>query len=83
MPSAYNRRVATADAALEHLRRADPVLAALIERVGPFAMSYRPPTFETLARAIVFQQLNGKAAATISSGRASGRRCQRGSRVEE
>ena len=57
--------MATADAALAHLRRADPVLAAVIERVGPFAMSYRPPTFETLARAIVFQQLNGKAAATI------------------
>jgi len=51
--------------AVEHLRRSDPVLAAVIERVGPFAMTYRPPTFETLARAIVFQQLNGKAARTI------------------
>jgi DNA-3-methyladenine glycosylase II len=28
-------------------------------------MSYRPPTFEALARSIVFQQLNGKAASTI------------------
>jgi DNA-3-methyladenine glycosylase II len=51
--------------AVDHLRRSDPVLAAVIDRVGPFAISYREPTFETLARAIVFQQLNGKAAATI------------------
>jgi DNA-3-methyladenine glycosylase II len=51
--------------ALEHLRRADPVLAAVIDRVGPYAMTYREPTFETLARAIVFQQLHGKAAQTI------------------
>ncbi|MGH7390175.1 MAG: DNA-3-methyladenine glycosylase family protein [Candidatus Rokuibacteriota bacterium] len=51
--------------ALDHLTRSDPVLAAIIARVGPFAISYREPTFETLARAIVFQQLNGKAARTI------------------
>ena len=51
--------------AVEHLRRSDPVLASVIETVGAFAMIYREPTFETLARAIVFQQLNGKAARTI------------------
>lgn len=51
--------------AVEHLRRSDPVLASVIENVGAFAMTYREPTFETLARAIVFQQLNGKAARTI------------------
>lgn len=50
---------------LDHLNRADPVLAAVIGRVGPLAINYREPTFETLARAIVFQQLNGKAARTI------------------
>jgi DNA-3-methyladenine glycosylase II len=55
---------ATADA-LDHLRRADPVLAAVIDRVGPYTIAYRDPTFETLARAIVFQQLHGKAAQTI------------------
>jgi 3-methyladenine DNA glycosylase/8-oxoguanine DNA glycosylase len=56
---------ATTAEALEHLRRVDPVLATLIDRVGPCAMTFREPTFETLARAIVFQQLNGKAARTI------------------
>jgi len=51
--------------AVEHLRRSDPVLASVIDKVGAFAMTYREPTFETLARAIVFQQLHGKAARTI------------------
>ncbi len=51
--------------AIDHLKRADPVLAAIIDRVGSPAISYREATFETLARAIVFQQLNGKAARTI------------------
>jgi DNA-3-methyladenine glycosylase II len=51
--------------AIAHLRAADPVLAEIIDRVGPFTMSYREPAFPSLARAIVFQQLNGKAALTI------------------
>lgn len=51
--------------ALEHLRAGDPVLASIIARVGPFKMSYREPSFAALARSIVFQQLSGKAAATI------------------
>jgi DNA-3-methyladenine glycosylase II len=51
--------------ALDHLKKCDPILAAIIERVGAFAITYREPTFEALARAIVFQQLSGKAARTI------------------
>ncbi len=51
--------------AVEHLRRADPVLRSVIDTVGPFRMDHRPPQFATLARAIVFQQLNGKAAGAI------------------
>ncbi len=51
--------------AVEHLRNADPVLAAIITRVGPLKPSYKPPTFESVVRSIVYQQLNGKAAATI------------------
>ena len=51
--------------ALTHLRRADPVLAAIIERVGPFRMAFREPTFETLVRSIVYQQLSGRVAAVI------------------
>jgi DNA-3-methyladenine glycosylase II len=51
--------------AIQHLRNADPVLAAIVQRVGPCAMAVREPTFETLARSITFQQLSGKAAGTI------------------
>ena len=59
------RPEARPDDVRDHLCRADPVLAAIIDRVGALAIAYREPTFETLARAIVFQQLNGKAARTI------------------
>ena len=53
------------EAALPHLRSADPVLAAIIERVGAYDMQYHEPTFRALVRSIVFQQLHGKAARTI------------------
>jgi DNA-3-methyladenine glycosylase II len=51
--------------ALDHLKKSDVILAAIIERVGPCRITYREPTFEALARSIVFQQLNTKAARTI------------------
>jgi DNA-3-methyladenine glycosylase II len=51
--------------AVEHLTAADPRLAAWIERIGPCTMVFHPPEFSTLARSVVFQQLSGKAAATI------------------
>jgi DNA-3-methyladenine glycosylase II len=51
--------------AILHLKRADPVLATIIERVGQFRMNYEEPAFQSLAEAIVYQQLHGKAAATI------------------
>ncbi len=51
--------------ALNHLKKCDPVLADIIERVGPIRINYREPVFETLVRSIVFQQLSGKAALTI------------------
>jgi len=50
--------------ALDHLK-SDAVLAAIIERVGEYRITYREPQFETLVRSIVFQQLNGAAATTI------------------
>jgi methylated-DNA-[protein]-cysteine S-methyltransferase len=55
------------DEALRELREADSTLAKLIQRVGPFRMQLQrtPSIFGALAEAIVFQQLNGKAAATI------------------
>ena len=51
--------------ALTHLKNSDVILASIIERVGPCRISYRDPTFEALARSIVFQQLSTKAARTI------------------
>ena len=51
--------------AVNHLRKSDPVLAAIIERIGPCKMEFREPTFHNLAESILYQQLNGKAAATI------------------
>lgn len=51
--------------AIQHLKLADPVLAAIIDQVGPFRMTYTDPVFGSLVRSIVYQQLSGKAAATI------------------
>lgn len=51
--------------AVAHLKKSDVVLATIIERVGPYRITYRDPSFEALARAIVFQQLSTKAARTI------------------
>src|SRR6266542_6895665 len=51
--------------AVNHLKRCDSVLCAIIERVGPCRMEFGVPEFSSLAEAIVYQQLNGKAAVTI------------------
>jgi DNA-3-methyladenine glycosylase II len=51
--------------AINHLKKSDPVLAAIIQRVGPCRMEFGEPVFHSLAEAIVYQQLNGKAAETI------------------
>jgi DNA-3-methyladenine glycosylase II len=51
--------------AISQLRRADPVLAAIIHRVGAYSIQYHDPTFHTLVRSITYQQLSGKAASTI------------------
>lgn len=56
-----------AGAAVKHLAKADPVLARLMKRAGPFALQTRHMhnPFEALARNIVFQQLHGSAAEAI------------------
>jgi 3-methyladenine DNA glycosylase/8-oxoguanine DNA glycosylase len=54
--------------AAEHLAGADKVLAAIIKRVGKCGLPQKPERggyFEALTESIVYQQLNGKAAATI------------------
>jgi DNA-3-methyladenine glycosylase II len=62
-----SQRAAIARRARAHLRKVDPVMARVMDAVGP----YRPRDgttgshFGALIRSIVFQQLSGKAATTI------------------
>jgi len=53
--------------ALAHLRKNDPKLGALIDRAGEFTLRLdpAPSPFESLLESILYQQLHGKAAATI------------------
>ena len=53
--------------AIRHLKSADARLGALITKLGPYKFALRPTRsiFEALLNSIVYQQLNGKAAATI------------------
>ncbi|HEX5385884.1 MAG TPA: DNA-3-methyladenine glycosylase 2 family protein [Gemmatimonadales bacterium] len=55
------------DAARVHLEAADPALAAVIRRAGRITLRPEPTQslFAALLRSIVYQQLSGKAAATI------------------
>jgi DNA-3-methyladenine glycosylase II len=50
---------------VRHLRRVDPQLRAIIDRVGPCRLEPRPDRFGTLVRAIIGQQISSKAAASI------------------
>jgi methylated-DNA-[protein]-cysteine S-methyltransferase len=53
--------------AVEHLKSSDKKLAGVIEKVGPLRLQLDEMVtpFEALAESIVYQQLTGKAAATI------------------
>ena len=51
--------------ALQHLRRVDPKLATMIDRHGSPTIAPTTDAVRSLARAIVSQQLSGKAADTI------------------
>jgi DNA-3-methyladenine glycosylase II len=53
--------------AIGHLRASDAKLGALIDRAGPFILKLdrSPSPFESLLESILYQQLHGKAAATI------------------
>jgi DNA-3-methyladenine glycosylase II len=53
--------------AVAHLRASDAKLAKLIDCAGPFTMRLQNTTspFESLLESILYQQLHGKAAATI------------------
>ena len=53
--------------AISHLRRSDPVLARIIQGVGPCRLEVdrKTPHFAVLVESILYQQITGKAAATI------------------
>ncbi|HJU89807.1 MAG TPA: hypothetical protein VJ672_10470 [Gemmatimonadaceae bacterium] len=53
--------------AVRHLKKSDPILARVIERVGACRFQTRDEGkhFDYVARAIIYQQLSGSAAATI------------------
>jgi len=51
--------------AILHLQQADPVIGGIIERVGSYRIQYREAGFETLVKAIVYQQLSGRVAQVI------------------
>ncbi len=52
-------------AAERHLRRNDPVMRWVIQRVGPCSYPLRRDRFGSLAHSIVYQQISGAAAQTI------------------
>lgn len=66
MPAATTKRPGYR-AAVRHLKAADPVLARVIQRVGPCRLEpgQRPDVFHALVRSIIYQQLNGNAAGSI------------------
>jgi DNA-3-methyladenine glycosylase II len=70
--------------ATARLTEADPVLGEVIRRVGPFRLSTRATGthFDAVCRSIIYQQLSGKAAATIH-GRVLGLYGGRPPRAEE
>jgi 3-methyladenine DNA glycosylase/8-oxoguanine DNA glycosylase len=53
--------------AIRHLARKDKILGKLIQRVGPCTLvpKNKLSPYQSLVRAVVYQQLNGSAAATI------------------
>jgi DNA-3-methyladenine glycosylase II len=51
--------------AIQHLRRNDPVLSGIIDRVGDYGIQFRDPDLETLVKSIVYQQLSGRVASVI------------------
>lgn len=53
------------EAERRHLMGADPVMAAIVQAVGPFGMELRGEPFGALIRSIMHQQLAGAAARTI------------------
>jgi DNA-3-methyladenine glycosylase II len=65
MPKSSLSQRDTVAAAVEHLRKNCRHLKGVIDAVGPFTLKLRRDRFESLVRAIVWQQISGKAATSI------------------
>ncbi len=55
------------ETARRSLRRRDPVLGAVIRRVGPCEMEARGDPYRALVRSVIYQQLAGAAAGAIAA----------------
>ena len=53
--------------AVRHLRRVDPHLRAIIDRIGPCRLEPHPDRFGALVRSIISQQISTKAAQSINA----------------
>ena len=60
-----DRQQFSVDAACAHLKKVDSVLAAIIDRAGPYQPRPRTDPYASLLRTIFFQQLAGAAANAI------------------
>src|SRR5581483_7207288 len=67
MPNILRRRALPydAEAARQHLLRADPVMRGIVKRVGAYAIEVRGEPYQALLRSVLYQQLAGAAAAAI------------------
>jgi 3-methyladenine DNA glycosylase/8-oxoguanine DNA glycosylase len=54
-----------AEAARRHLSRRDKVMRGIVRQVGPFTLEARGAPYQSLMRALLYQQLAGPAAAAI------------------
>jgi DNA-3-methyladenine glycosylase II len=54
-----------ADVASKHIAKRDPVMRGIVKMCGPLALEVRGQPYESLLRAILYQQLAGPAAAAI------------------
>jgi DNA-3-methyladenine glycosylase II len=53
------------EAARKHLLKSDPVMREIVKSVGPYTIEVRGAPYQSLLRAILYQQLAGPAAAAI------------------
>ena len=67
MPIALRKRTLPydAEAARRHLVASEPVMRQIVQRVGPYRLEVRGRPYQSLLRALLYQQLAGAAASAI------------------